>query len=60
MRSWTKCLKDQPCHLIKFREMRGEVGKKTPKKEMDNTSFYDVTRLFFRHFVQLRFIHPLF
>ena len=30
----TKCLKNQPCEVIKMREMRGEVGKKTPKKEM--------------------------
>ena len=27
--------------------MRGEVGKKTHKIEMDNTSFYDVTWLIF-------------
>ena len=26
-----------------MREIRGEVGKKTPKKEMDNPSFIDVT-----------------
>ena len=25
--------------IIKMREMRGEVGKKTPKKDMDNHSF---------------------
>ena len=25
--------------VIKMREMRGEVGKKTPKKMMDNPSF---------------------
>ena len=25
-----------------------EVGKKTPKKVMDNPSFYDVTWLFFK------------
>ncbi len=31
-----------------MREMRGEVGENTPKKEMDT---YGVTRL--RHFVQL-------
>ena len=29
--------------VIKMREMRGEMGKKTPKKEMDNPSFYEVT-----------------
>ena len=28
--------------------MRGEVGKKTPKKEMDNYSFYDVKWLIFQ------------
>ena len=39
MHSWTKCLKNQPCDVIKIREMRGEVGKKTPKKEMENPSF---------------------
>ena len=27
------------CDVIKMREMRGEVGKKPPKKEMDNHSF---------------------
>ena len=32
--SGTKCLKNQPCEVIKMSEMRGEVGKKTPKKEM--------------------------
>ena len=36
---WTKCLKNQPCNVIKMREMRGEVGKKNLKKEMDNPSF---------------------
>ena len=32
-----------------MREMRGEVGKKTPKKEMDRIipHFYDVTSLIF-------------
>ena len=25
--------------IIKIREIRGEVGKKTPKKDMDNHSF---------------------
>ena len=39
IRSWTKCLKNQPCDVIKMREMRGEVGKKPLKKEMDNPSF---------------------
>ena len=32
-------LKKQPCDVIKMREMRGEVKKKTPKKEIDNPSF---------------------
>ena len=31
-----KCLKNKPCDVVKLREMRGEEGKKTPKKEMDN------------------------
>ena len=26
------------CDVIKIRKMRGEVGKKTSKKEMDNPS----------------------
>ena len=30
--SWTKCLKNQPCDVIKIREMRGEVRKKPKKK----------------------------
>ena len=34
-----KCLKNQPCDIIKIREMRGEVRKNAPKKEMDNPSF---------------------
>ena len=33
------CVKNDPCDAMKMREMRGEVGKKTPKKEMDNPSF---------------------
>ena len=37
--NWTKCLKNQTCDVIKMREMRGEVEKKTPKKEIDNYSF---------------------
>ena len=32
----TKCLKNQPCNVIKMMKMRGEVEKKTPKKDMDN------------------------
>ena len=31
-------VKNQSCDIIKMREMRGEVEKKTPKKEMDNPS----------------------
>ena len=31
--------KNQPCDVIKMMEMRGKVGKKTPKKEMDNPLF---------------------
>ena len=27
------------CDIIKMREMKGEVGKKIPKKEIDNPSF---------------------
>ena len=34
----TKYLKNQKCDVIKIREIRGEVGKKTPKKEMENHS----------------------
>ena len=37
--NWTKCLKNQPYDVIKMREMKGEVGKKTPKTKMDNPSF---------------------
>ena len=33
------CVKNDPCDVIKMREMRGEVGKKTLKKEMDNPLF---------------------
>ena len=32
---------------MNMREMRREVGKKTPKKEMDNPYFYDVTSMIF-------------
>ena len=35
---FTKRLKNQPYDVIKKREMRGEVGKETPKKQMDNPS----------------------
>ena len=34
--SGTKCLKNQPCDVIKIRQMRGEVGSII-------THFYDVT-----------------
>ena len=44
--NWIKCLKNQPFDVIKMRNMRGEVGMKTPKY-MDNPSFYDVTWLIF-------------
>ena len=41
--------KSHPCEFIKIRKMRGEVGKKTSKKEMHNIIpyFYDVTWLIF-------------
>ena len=34
-----KSLKNQTRDVIKMKEMRGDVEKKTPKKEMDNQSF---------------------
>ena len=34
-----KYLKNQPCDVIKRREMKGEMEKKTPKKKMDNSIF---------------------
>ena len=34
--SWTKCLKNQPCDVIKIKDMRGKVGEKNSLKEMDN------------------------
>ena len=37
--SCTKGLKNQPYDVIKLRERRREVGKKTPKMEMDNPPF---------------------
>ncbi len=37
---WRKSVKKNS-NVIKMR--RGGVGKKTPKKEMDNPQFYDVT-----------------
>ena len=45
--SRTKCLKNKPCVVIKMRKMRGDVGKKTPKKGWIIPHFYDVTRLIF-------------
>ena len=33
------CDKNDPCDVIKMTEMRGEVGKKPPKKEMENPLF---------------------
>ncbi len=34
------CLINQPCYVIKMRGIkREELGKKTPKKVMDNLSF---------------------
>ena len=35
----TKWLKNQPCDVLKMRQMRGGVGKKSPKTEMDNPLF---------------------
>ena len=34
-----KVSQKQPCDVIKMRKMKGEVGKKPPKKEMVNHSF---------------------
>ena len=31
--NWRKSLKNQTYDVIKMREMRGQVGKKTPKKD---------------------------
>ena len=39
MISGIKCFKNQPCYVIKMREMIRYVGNKTSKKEMDNSSF---------------------
>ena len=40
-----------------MREVRGEVGKKTPKKDMDNLSMLRRHMAdFFRHFVQLQYL----
>ena len=41
--SWTKGLKNQPRDEIKMREMRGEVGKKTPKNRWIIPCFNYVT-----------------
>ena len=43
----TKCIKNQPCDVIKMRKMRGEVGNKTPKKSWIIPHFYDITWLIF-------------
>ncbi len=44
--------------------MDGEVGKETPKKELDNPSFYtyfyDVTQATFQRFIELWGHGPLF
>ena len=45
IRSWTECLKNKPCDVIRIREIREEVGMKTPKKTLDNPFIYDVTKL---------------
>ena len=37
------CVKNDPCNVIKIREMRGKVGKKTYKKRWIIPHFYDVT-----------------
>ena len=37
-KTFTKCLKNQQCDVIKFRNEK-RSGKETPKKEMDNPSF---------------------
>ena len=34
---------NQSCDVIKMREMKGEVGKKTSKKRWKIPYFYDVT-----------------
>ena len=46
-RSRTKGLKNQPCDVIKMKEIRGEMVKKIPKKRWIIPHFYDVTRLIF-------------
>ena len=51
--NWTKCLKNQPCDVIKLKEMRGEVGKKTPKKIWIISHFYDVTWMIFETILAL-------
>ena len=37
--NFAKCLQNQPCDDLKIREMRGELEKKTLKKEMENPLF---------------------
>ena len=39
--------KNRTRDVIKMREMRGEVGKKTPKKRWIISHFYDVTWLIY-------------
>ena len=39
MRRSPICPTFDSCDVIKMRDMRGEVGKKTHKKEMDNPLF---------------------
>ena len=51
--NFTKCLKNQPCNVIKMREMRGEVGKKPLKKRWIIPNFMTSHGWFFRHFVKL-------
>ena len=50
--SGTKCLKNQQCDVIKMREMRWEVGKKTLKKETSHVWFFiDFLHLSINHLV---------
>ena len=45
--NWTKCLKNQPCDVIKMKEMRVEVGSWKEKRWI-TTHFYDVIWLIFK------------
>ena len=58
--SGTKCLKNQPCDVLKIREMRGEVGKKTPKKIWIIPHFYDVTWMIFKKLCPVTYIRSDF